>query len=131
MEENILKALSYFSVAFFIIIAISLFFSLYGSNSEMINIINRNNISEQGPVYRTNNYEQSESKVSGAVIIGCIKNGLETDISIDSVIVHKDMDINMFDFGIVDIAALYSVEYDINPSGEVTFVKYQKSGGDR
>ena len=102
MEENISKALSYFSVAFFIITAISLFLMLYGKNSEMVNIVNKN-ISESGPVYQTNIKEQAGNKVSGAVIIGCIKNGLETDISINSVTVYKNVDINTFNFDMVDL----------------------------
>ena len=128
MEENITKALSYFSAAAFIITAISLFFTLYGKNSEMINTVNKN-MSERGLVYRASNNETKENEVPGAVIIGCIKNGLETDISVNSVIIPKTVDINMFDFTIIDIDAMYTVEYVFDTSGEAVLVKYRKQGG--
>lgn len=130
MEENISKALSFFSVTFFIIIAVTLFFTLYEKNSEIINTVN-DNISERGAVYMADETSRPENTVSGAFIIGCIKNGLETDISVDSVFVHKSTDISMFNFNIIDIGAEYTVEYVFNTSGEIILVKYQKTGGDR
>lgn len=129
MEENISKAIASYSVAFFIIVAISLFFTLYEKNSEAINTVNIS-ISKRGSVYQTNGSETEGSKVLGAVIAGCIKNGLETDILIDSTIVHKSTDISIFDFDIIDTDAMYSVEYSFNDSGEVIFTKYKKLGGD-
>lgn len=125
MEENISKALSSFSVVFFIIVALTLFFTLYEGHSKTIKIVN-NNISERGSVYQINSNEIIENEVLGAAITGCIKNGLETDISIDSIMIFKSTDPNMINFSIIDNSAKYSTEYVINDLGEITLVKYQK-----
>ncbi|HEY8422118.1 MAG TPA: hypothetical protein VIL05_10310 [Thermoclostridium sp.] len=130
MDENVSKALSSVSIALLIITAVTLFFMLYRKNSVITEIVS-NNITERGPVYRTKNHEPGQDKVSGAIIIASVSNGLETDISINSVTVPKTVDINIFDFNLVNPSAMYSVEYVINSSGEVILVKYQESGGER
>jgi len=130
MDENVSKALSSVSIALLIITAVTLFFMLYRKNSVITEIVS-NNITERGPVYRTKNHEPGQGKVSGAIIIASVSNGLETDISINSVTVPKTVDINIFDFNLVNPSAMYSVEYVINSSGEVILVKYQESGGER
>jgi len=130
MEENLSKALSSLGVAFIIIAAVTLFFTLYGKNSEIADIAN-SKMTDRGTVYQSISYVPTGNEVSGAVIIGCIKNGLETDISVDSAIIPKSADINNINFDMVDISAVYTVEYVFNYSGEVTLVKYRKSGGEK
>jgi hypothetical protein len=130
MEENILKAISYFSAAFFIITAVTLFFTLYNNKNEIMDTVS-SKICEKGPVYETNYVDiPKNSTVSGAFIIGCIKNGLETDISVDSVLIPQNTDISAFDYDIVDYDSEYNVEYVFNTSGELVMVKYRKKGGE-
>jgi|GEM_PF-728685 len=132
MDENLNKAISYFCLVFIIIIAFSLFFSLYNEKNKLINTVN-GSIADRGSVYVIpgNGVTEKENIVSGAFIIACINNGLETDISVDSVIIPKTTEIGEFNFGLVDMAAKYRTEYVYDTSGKVIMVKFKKTGGER
>ncbi len=125
MEENLSKTLSAFSIVFFIILAISLFFMLYDKNIETMNIVNVN-LSNRGAVYQTKSNQMAADIVSGAVITGSIKNGLETDILVNGMSVNKSTSPDIFDFSVIDNDAMYSSEYIFNKLGEITLVKYLK-----
>lgn len=125
MEENLSKTLSAFSIVFFIILAISLFFMLYDKNIETMNIVNVN-LSNRGAVYQTKSKQMAADIVSGAVITGSIKNGLETDILVNGMSVNKSTSPDIFDFSVIDNDAMYSSEYIFNKLGEITLVKYLK-----
>ena len=125
MEENLSKTLSAFSIVFFIILAISLFFMLYDKTIETMNIVNVN-LSNRGAVYQTKSNQMAADIVSGAVITGSIKNGLETDILVNGMSVNKSTSPDIFDFSVIDNDAMYSSEYIFNKLGEITLVKYLK-----
>ena len=125
MEENLSKTLSAFSIVFFIILAISLFFMLYDKNIDTMNIVNVN-LSNRGAVYQTKSNQMPADIVSGAVITGSIKNGLETDILVNGMSVNKSTSPDIFDFSVIDNDAMYSSEYIFNKLGEITLVKCLK-----
>jgi hypothetical protein len=124
MEENIFKSISYAAVTFFLIAAISLFFTLYENCGHTLTIVNKA-ITDKGAVYQTENICEDKT-VSGAEIIGSIKNGLKTDIFIDSVCVFANTDANSFNYSLIDILSLYTVEYIFSPAGETECIKYSK-----
>ncbi|NLN65545.1 MAG: hypothetical protein GX144_09100 [Clostridiaceae bacterium] len=125
MDENVSKMLSIISITFLIVIAISLFFVLYWNSLDTITLINHS-INDQGTVYEVSGENVQYTDVRGGDIAGCIKNGLETDILIDSHVVLCTQDANSFDFSLIDKSAWYSVQYFFNDSGEVTSVQYRK-----
>lgn len=130
MEENISKALSFFGTAIFITAALSIFFTLYGKETETIRTVN-GKLDDKVSVYQAENAELTENTVSGAYIIGCIENGLETDISVDWIHIPRTADINTVNFSIIDLYASYDTEYVFNSSGEVILIRYRKTGGER
>jgi hypothetical protein len=124
MEENIFKSISYAAVTFFLIAAISLFFMLYENCGYTLTIVNKA-ITDKGAVYQAEN-TCDDKTVYGAEIIGSIKNGLKTDIFIDSVCVFANTDANSFNYSLIDILSLYTVEYIFSPAGETECIKYSK-----
>ena len=131
MDENIAKAVSFFSITIILMYAFSLFFVLFGKGNELISKVNRK-ITDRGSVYITENNPVSgnETVVPGAFIIGSIKNGLESDISVNSVVLRKTDEISMLDLSLIDISAVYKAEYIFDSSGKVTLIKYRITGGD-
>lgn len=125
MNENLFKMLSVISVAFFVAGALTLFFVLYRSSAGTIALVN-NSMNDKGTVYEAFDQEERNTDVKGSHIAGSIKKGLETDIFIDAVYVSKTQDSHSFDYGLIDTAAWYSVEYQHSPMGEITLVLYEK-----
>lgn len=125
MDENISKIVACASVVFLVIAALSLFFILYRDSSDTLSIINQG-INDQGAVFESSGLKAQATDVRGSEIVGSIKNGLETDVFIDSLFISRLQDAHAFDFSIIDKAAWYSVRYLFNPSGEVTSVQYVK-----
>ena len=124
MEENIFKSISYAAVTFFLIAAISLFFMLYENCGYTLTIVNKA-ITDKGAVYQAEN-TCDDKTVYGAEIIGLIKNGPKIDIFIDSVFVFANTDANSFNYSLIDILSLYTVEYIFSPAGETECIKYSK-----
>lgn len=125
MDENITKIIAIVTVVFLVIAALSLFFILYRDSSDTVSLINRG-ISDQGVISEYTGQKTYNTDVRGSEIVGSIKNGLETDILIDSVFISRTEDAHAFDFSTIDKTAWYSVRYLFNPSGEVTSVQYMK-----
>lgn len=125
MDENIIKAISYTSVVLMLIIALSLFFVLYKSSSDIITIANQA-ITDKGAVYQVEKREEGRIIVTGADIIGAIKNGLETNIYVDSFYISKITDADLFNYSLFNHSALYIMEYVIIETGEIEAVRYYK-----
>lgn len=132
MDENIFKTISYAAVSFFLVAAISLFFTLYKNCEDTLSIVNKA-MTDKGAVYQTEDICDDKT-VYGAEIIGSIKNGSKTDIFIDSVCVfaytdentHTDTDANLFNYSLIDSLSLYAVKYILSPTGEIECIKYSK-----
>jgi hypothetical protein len=125
MDENIFKTITIVSIIFLVVAALSLFFILYRDSSETVSLINRG-INDQGAVFESTGLKAQSTDVRGSEIVGSIKNGLETDIFIDSVFISCSQDAHAFDYSAFDKTAWYSVRYLFNPLGEVTSVQYLK-----
>ncbi len=125
MDENLTKLITGVSVVFLVIAALSLFFILYRDSSNTVTLINHG-INDQGAIYEYTGGKEESTDVLGSEIVGSIKNGLETDIIVDSVLISRQQDPHAFDFSTIDKTAWYSVRYLFNPQGEVTSVQYKK-----
>lgn len=125
MDENFTKVLSCVSMVILVLAAFSLFFILYRSSTATISLIN-SNITDQGMIYVASGQKGQDTDVRGSDIAALIKNGLETDIFIDSTLVSRFQDIHAFDYSLIDKDAWYSVRYLFNVSGEITSVYYVK-----
>lgn len=125
MDENFSKAVSCVSIAFMVLAALSLFFILYRGSAASVGVIN-GHINDQGTVYVVSGQKAQDTDVRGSEIVGLIKNGLDTDIIIDTHFVSRFQDIHSFDYSLIDKEAWYSVSYLFNTSGEITSVKYEK-----
>ncbi len=124
MEENISKTLSYVFAVLFFIAAISVFFVMYNGSLDTMGLVKKA-VSGSGPVYETKP-EKSSCFVTGAEVLGLIKSGDETTIRIDNVSVLSKTDRETFNFSLIDVDALYSVEYIFQNTGEIQSVIYQK-----
>ncbi len=124
MDENLVKTLFYSAVTFMLIAAISLFFVLYGNSDDMFTLVNKA-ITDKGIVYQTNKTDAVKT-ATGAEIIGSIKNGLNADIFIDSFFVPVTVDTDSFNYSLIDISSVYSMEYVFSQLGETILIKYIK-----
>lgn len=124
MEENFVKAISYAAVIVTLIVAISLFFVLYESCEDILSFVNKA-LTDKGVVYQAEEICE-EKTVTGAEIIGSMLNGLKTGIFIDSVFVSEAVDADSFNYSLIDISSLYTVEYIFSSLGETKFIKYYK-----
>lgn len=124
MEENLVKLISHSAVLVMLIAAITLFFMLFSNCEDILSNINQA-ITDKGAVYQTSEIVE-EKTVSGAEITGLIKNGLETDIFINSVPVPAYTDADSFDYSVIDISSLYTVEYVFSPTGKTKSIKFLK-----
>ena len=77
-------------------------------------------------IYVVSGQKAQNTDVRGSDITGSIKNGLETDIFIDSTLVSRFQDIHDFDYSLIDKDAWYSVSYLFDASGKITSVYYMK-----
>lgn len=125
MDENISKTFSYISILFLVLGALSLFFILYRDSTGTVALINRG-MNDRGTVYETSGQKELSTDVKGSDIAGSIKNGLESDIFIDSMYVSCSQDAHAFNYKLIDKTAWYSVRYLFNASGEVTSIQYSK-----
>ncbi|MBP7176901.1 MAG: hypothetical protein KBA53_11905 [Thermoclostridium sp.] len=125
MDENVSKIIASASVVFLVVAALSLFFILYRDSTDTVSLINRG-INDRGALFESSGQKAQNTEVQGSEIVGNIKNGLETDIFIDSVYISCSEDVQAFDFSTIDKTAWYSVRYLFNPTGEVTSVQYVK-----
>ncbi len=125
MDENISRLLSMVSAILLVIGALSLFFLLYRGGVGTITLVNRS-LSDRGAIYQVESDDSDDELVTGAHIIGTIRNGLETTMIIDSVVIPRTVDPGSFDYQFIDSAALYSMEILMNSSGEVSGILYRK-----
>lgn len=125
MDENITKMLTTVSMVLLVMGALSLFFPMYRSGSGTVNLVNRS-LTDRGVVYQAESGKSDTVFVTGDHIIGIIRNGPETDLIIDSVVIPATVDTGTFNYQIIDSAALYSVDLITDPSGQVSAVVYRK-----
>ena len=125
MEENTLKTISYVSAAIFLVAAITMFFVTYADSDNTIDLVNRK-LTDKCTVYQTNAADYNDALVTGAFIIGIIKNCPGYDIYIDSDYIPAGTDAVMFDFSFINVADYYTVEYIYEPHGKIECIWFSK-----
>jgi hypothetical protein len=125
VEENVLKTISYVSSAVFLIAAITMFFVTYADSDDAIELVNRK-LTDKGTVYQANTADYNDALVTGAFIIGIIKNCPGYDIYIDSDYIPAGTDAVMFDFSFINVADYYTVEYIYEPDGKIECIWFSK-----
>ena len=125
MEENTLKTISYVSAAIFLVAAITMFFVTYADSDNTIDLVNRK-LTDKGTVYQTNAADYNDNLVTGAYVIGVIKNCPEYDIYIDTDYIPVGADAFIFDFSFINVADYYTVECIYDPHGKIECIRFSK-----
>lgn len=125
MEENVLKTITYVSAAIFLIGAITLFFAAYTDSDNAIALVNRK-LNDKGTVYEIKAADSNDSVVTGAFIIGFIKNCPGYDIYIDTKHIPVGADAVMSDFSFIDINDYYTAEHVFEPDGKIECIRFIK-----
>jgi hypothetical protein len=123
MEENTLKTISYVSAAIFLVAAITMFFVTYADSDNTIDLVNRK-LTDKGTVYQTNAADYNDNLVTGAYVIGVIKNCPEYDIYIDTDYIPVGADAVIFDFSFINVTDYYTFEYIHEPNGKIECIRY-------
>ena len=123
MEENTLKTISYVSAAIFLVAAITMFFVTYADSDNTIDLVNRK-LTDKGTVYQTNAADYNDNLVTGAYVIGVIKNCPEYDIYIDTDYIPVGTDAVIFDFSFINVTDYYTFEYIHEPNGKIECIRY-------
>jgi len=125
MDENVIKTISYVTSAIFLIAAITMFFVTYADSDDTVELVNRK-LTDKGTVYQTKAADYSDNPVTGAYIIGVIKNCPEYDIYIDSEYIPVGTDAVMHDFSFISETGYYSAEYIYEPDGKIGCMRFSK-----
>ncbi|NLG89139.1 MAG: hypothetical protein GX494_08010 [Clostridiaceae bacterium] len=125
MEENVIKAVSYFSAAIFLVVAITMFFVTYTDSDKTIDLVN-GKISDKGTVYVAKTADYNENTVAGAFIIGIIKNCPGHDIYIDTEYIPAGTGAVMSEISFVNIEDYYTAQYIYGPDGEIESIRFIK-----
>jgi hypothetical protein len=125
VEENALKAISYFSAAILLIAAITMFFAAYADSDDAIELVNRK-LTDKGTIYQANTADYNDAIVTGAFIIGVIKNCPGYDIYVDTKYIPAGTDAFMFDFSFIDSMDYYYTECIYEPDGKIECIRFSK-----
>lgn len=125
MDENVLKTISYVSSAIFLVAAITMFFVTYADSDNTIDLVNRK-LTDKGTIYQTKAADYNDNLVTGAYVIGVIKNCPEYDIYIDTDYIPVGADAVIFDFSFINVADYYTVEYIYEPDGKIECIWFSK-----
>ena len=125
MDENVLKTISYVSSAIFLVAAITMFFVTYADSDNTIDLVNRK-LTDKGTIYQTKAADYNDNLVTGAYVIGVIKNCPEYDIYIDTDYIPVGADAVIFDFSFINVADYYTVEYIYEPHGKIECIWFSK-----
>ena len=125
MEENVLKTISYVSSAIFLVAAITMFFVTYADSDDTIDLINRK-LTDKGTIYQTKAADYNDAIVTGAFIIGVIKNCPGYDIYVDTKYIPAGTDAFMFDFSFIDSMDYYYTECIYEPDGKIECIRFSK-----
>ena len=125
MEENVLKTISYVSSAIFLVAAITMFFVTYADSDDTIDLINRK-LTDKGTIYQTKAADYNDAIVTGAFIIGVIKNCPGYDIYVDTKYIPAGTDAFMFDFSFIDSMDYYYTECIYEPHGKIECIRFSK-----
>jgi len=125
MDENVLKTISYFSGVVFLVAAITMFFVTYADSNYIIDLVN-GKISDKGTVYTAYTADYNNNPVTGAFIIGVVKNYPEHDIYIDTEYIPAGTDAVIYDFSFINIDDYYTAEYVYRPDGEIECIRFSK-----
>ena len=125
MDENVLKTISYVSSAIFLVAAITMFFVTYADSDDTIDLINRK-LTDKGTIYQTKAADYNDAIVTGAFIIGVIKNCPCYDIYVDTKYIPAGTDAFMFDFSFIDSMDYYYTECIYEPHGKIECIRFSK-----
>lgn len=125
MDENVIKTISYVSAAIFLVAAITMFFVTYADSDYTIELVNEK-ISDKGTVYRAKTADYDDNTVTGAFIIGVIKNWPGYDIYIDTKYIPAGTDAVIYDFSFINIMDYYTAEYIYGPDGGIESIRFSK-----
>ena len=125
VEENALKAISYFSAAILLIAAITMFFAAYADSDDAIELVNRK-LTDKGTIYQANTADYNDNLVTGSFIVGVIKNCPGYDIYIDTEYIPSGTDSVILDFSFINVADYYTVEYIYEPDGKIECIWFSK-----
>jgi hypothetical protein len=106
-----------------LVAAITMFFVTYADSDNTIDLVNRK-LTDKGTVYQTNAADYNDNLVTGAYVIGVIKNCPEYDIYIDTDYIPVGADAVIFDFSFINVTDYYTFEYIHEPNGKIECIRY-------
>ncbi len=124
MNENMQEFLFSVASVFILILALIVFLTIDRETKSLNEVMDKSIASERS--FYESKTESDATYVTGAQIIYSIKTGLTCDFEIDGFFIMKDVDLNVFDYTIIDANRTYSVINLINSSGEIIQVTYKK-----
>jgi hypothetical protein len=102
-----------------------MFFVTYADSDDTIDLINRK-LTDKGTIYQTKAADYNDAIVTGAFIIGVIKNCPGYDIYVDTKYIPAGTDAFMFDFSFIDSMDYYYTECIYEPDGKIECIRFSK-----